>query len=232
MLKLANETYAENSKGNNVRASLYKVIRNSKNRIKHSMKKTNNPQSLVKNIISVRNIKNSNSINSINNKTEIITSPEITKSKISGITKIENYSKKIEIPKRSKNNYFGIKKRGSPFTTRNFTSIIGFYENYHKKKNNNEKKSTNKINSVNNNISNGNLFNSSSNNMIIPNNSVFYTSKKPEVGFKSTYVNPNFTGPYSKPKCIYKDKKLKIISARKLFSKSNENINKVEEKNK
>ena len=232
MLKLANETYAENSKGNNVRASLYKVIRNSKNRIKHSMKKTNNPQSLGKNIISVRNIKNSNSINSINNKTEIITSPEITKSKISGITKIENYSKKIEIPKRSKNNYFGIKKRGSPFTTRNFTSIIGFYENYHKKKNNNEKKSTNKINSVNNNISNGNLFNSSSNNMIIPNNSVFYTSKKPEVGFKSIYVNPNFTGPYSKPKCIYKDKKLKIISARKLFSKSNENINKVEEKNK
>ena len=209
MLKLANETYAENLNKNSLRESLYKGIKYDKNEMKNSMNKLNNftrTKLLGINLLSARNIKNSNSINSIFNKTETINSPENQNSIISEFNKIENSSKKIEIRRKNKNNYFGIKKKGLPLTTRNYTSIITFYNNFNRKKSNND-------------MSNGNIFNSITNNMIIPNNSFYYSSKKPENGLKSIYVNHNFIGPYSKPKCI--DKEKKIIFPRKLFNKSN-----------
>ena len=43
-------------------------------------------------------------------------------------------------------------------------------------------------------------------------------------------MNPNFTGPYSKPKCLYKDKKYNGISTKKLFSNSNDLSNNENEK--
>ena len=61
-------------------------------------------------------------------------------------------------------------------------------------------------------------------------NSIFNTYRKPENGYKLIYVNPNFTGPYSKPKCLYKDKKYNGISAKKLFSNSNDLSNNENEK--
>ena len=221
LLKFANETYAENTNKNSVRASLYKGVKYKNKNLRNSITKIINlPKNKIlgNNILSAKNIKNSNSNISLTNRTEIIQGAEMPNSTISRFTKIQNIAKKIEISKKSKNNYFGIKKRGSPLSTRNYTSIISFYENMNK---NNNKNSSN---------SNKNIFNSINNNCIAPNNSVFYSSKKPENGFKSIYVNPNFTGPYSKPKCIYKDKKLNGLSARKLFNKSNELINKEKEK--
>ena len=223
LLKFANENFAENTNKNSVRASLYKGVKYKNKNIRNSINKIINlPKSKIldNNILSAKNIKNSNSNISLTNRTEIIQGSEMPNSTISRFTKIQNISKKIEISKKSKNNYFGIKKRGSPLSTRNYTSIISFYENMNK---NNNKNSSN---------SNRNIFNSINSNSIAPNNSVFYSSKKPENGFKSIYVNPNFTGPYSKPKCIYKDKKLNGLSARKLFNKSNELINKEKEKEK
>ena len=226
LLKFANETYAENTNKNSVRASLYKGVKYKNKNIRNSITKIINlPKSKIlgNNLLSAKNIKNSNSNISLTNRTEIIHNqgPEMPTSTLSRFTKIDNIAKKIEISKKSKNNYFGIKKRGSPLSTRNYTSIISFYEDMNK--NNNNKNSSN---------SNRNIFNSINNNSIAPNNSVFYSSKKPENGFKSIYVNPNFTGPYSKPKCIYKDKKLNGLSARKLFNKSNEMINKEKESEK
>jgi len=226
LLKFANETYAENTNKNSVRASLYKGVKYKNKNIRNSISKIINlPKSkmLGNNILSAKNIKNSNSNISLTNRTEIISNqgPEMPNSTLSRFTKIQKIAKKIEISKKSKNNYFGIKKRGSPLSTRNYTSIISFYENMNK--NNNNKNISN---------SNRNIFNSINSNSIAPNNSVFYSSKKPENGFKSIYVNPNFTGPYSKPKCIYKDKKLNGLSARKLFNKSNELINKEQEQEK
>ena len=226
LLKFANETYAENTNKNSVRASLYKGVKYKNKNIRNSITKIINlPKSKIlgNNLLSAKNIKNSNSNISLTNRTEIIHNqgPEMPTSTLSRFTKIDNIAKKIEISKKSKNNYFGIKKRGSPLSTRNYTSIISFYEDMNK--NNNNKNISN---------SNRNIFNSINNNSIAPNNSVFYSSKKPENGFKSIYVNPNFTGPYSKPKCIYKDKKLNGLSARKLFNKSNEMINKEKENEK
>ena len=217
LLKFANETYAENTNKNSVRASLYKGVKYKNKNIRNSITKIINlPKSKIlgNNLLSAKNIKNSNPNISLTNRTEIIHNqgPEMPTSTLSRFTKIDNIAKKIEISKKSKNNYFGIKKRGSPLSTRNYTSIISFYEDMNK--NNNNKNISN---------SNRNIFN---------NNSVFYSSKKPENGFKSIYVNPNFTGPYSKPKCIYKDKKLNGLSARKLFNKSNEMINKEKENEK
>jgi hypothetical protein len=218
LLKFANETYAENTNKNSVRASLYKGVKYKNKNLRNSITKIINlPKTKIgNNLLSAKSIKN-NSNNSLTNRTEIIKGPEMPNSTLSRFTKIENISKKIEISKRNKNNYFGIKKRGSPLSTRNYTSIISFYENMDK---NNDKNISN---------SNRNIFNSINSKSIAPNNSVFYSSKKPENGFKSIYVNPNFTGPYSKPKCIYKDKKLNGLSARKLFNKSNELINKEKE---
>ena len=226
LLKFANETYAENTNKNSVRASLYKGVKYKNKNIRNSITKIINlPKSKIlgNNLLSAKNIKNSNPNISLTNRTEIIHNqgPEMPTSTLSRFTKIDNIAKKIEISKKSKNNYFGIKKRGSPLSTRNYTSIISFYEDMNK--NNNNKNISN---------SNRNIFNSINNNSIAPNNSVFYSSKKPENGFKSIYVNPNFTGPYSKPKCIYKDKKLNGLSARKLFNKSNEMINKEKENEK
>ena len=223
LLKFANEAFAENTNKNSVRASLYKGVKYKNKNIRNSITKIINlPKSkiLVNNILSAKNIKNANSNISLTNRTEIIQGTEIPNSTISKFTKIQNIAKKIEISKKNKNNYFGIKKRGSPLSTRNYTSIISFYENMNK---NNNKNTCN---------SNRNIFNSINSNSIAPNKSVFYSNKKPESGLKSIYVNPNFTGPYSKPKCIYKEKKLNGLSARKLFNKSNEVINKEKEKEK
>ena len=137
--------------------------------------------------------------------------------------KINKMLKKISLPKT---NYFGIKKRISPLplSTRNYTSIISVYEINNKNTNNND----------NNTLTNENIFNSINNinniNNVVNSNSVFSTCKKKDE-HKSIYANPNFTGPYSKPKCLYKDKKFNGISAKKLFNKSNEMISEENEKN-
>ena len=67
-----------------------------------------------------------------------------------------------------------------------------------------------------NNNSNGALFNIINTNNTITSNSLFKTSKKQD-GIKTIYVNPNFIGPYTKPKCIYKDKKYNGISVIKII---------------
>ena len=219
VLKLANETCAENSIRNSASKTLYKGIKYNKTRMKNSTNNMKLPRNKIlgKNIFSERKYHNSNSKISINSKTEIISSQEIPNNNISGFIKLGNNSKKIEVTKKkNKNNYFGIKKRGSPLKPENYTSIISFYENCNKKENNDK--------------SIENLFSKTSDNNIFPTNSIFYSSKKPESRLKSIYVNYNFTGPYSKPKCIYKEKKLKGVSAKKLFNKPNEFIKKIKGK--
>jgi len=222
MLKIANETYADNLNRNSMRTILYKTMKNANNGIE--LKKPSNPiisipNLIHRNMINAKNNKNSNKLEGAIYKTQIISSPKMINNNFtSRNTKIQNIEKKIEIPKYiKKNNYFGIKKKNPPLSTRNYNSIISIYENARK-------------NSINNNInsSNGNLFLSLNNNTISC-NSVFSSYKKPENGFKSIYVNSNFTGPYSKPKC-YDNNRYKGVSVKKLFSKSNEYIENEKEK--
>ena len=248
LLKIANETYADTINKNSMREILYQTvkntngteIKNNKNKIIHLQKfiqnnnnnnkindnKLNdnklNDNKLNDNKLNENSIKNSNSnlMNAILNEAKIFISPKMVNSRNNKINKM---LKKISLPKT---NYFGIKKRISPLplSTRNYTSIISVYETNNQNTNNND----------NNTLTNENIFNSINNinniNNVVNSNSVFSTCKKKDE-HKSIYANPNFTGPYSKPKCLYKDKKFNGISAKKLFNKSNEMISEENEKN-
>ncbi len=89
-------------------------------------------------------------------------------------------------------------------------------------------------------ISNRNIFNNTNININTKNinnyetpNSALNTNIKTEGGFKSIFVNPNLTGPYSKPKGLHVEKKYNHILGKKLFA-NNSNIltnNLKEEKN-
>ena len=64
-------------------------------------------------------------------------------------------------------------------------------------------------------------------------NSALNTNIKPEGGFKPIFVNPNLTGPYSKPKGLYAEKKYNHIPGKKLFANNLNNLSNIqnEEKN-
>ena len=185
------------------------------NEIKNSKNKVMNLHKFFNNKVDDKKYTTSNLMNKILCVGNIITSPTNPKSRNNKLNKI---LKKIEIPKTyQKTNYFGINKRISPLplSTRNHTSIVSIYEK--KGKNDNFKQR--------NTIDNNKLFNNINNN--VNSNCIFNTYKKKDE-HKSNYANnPSFTGPYSKPKCIYKDKKLNGISAKQLFNKPNE-INNIE----
>ena len=224
MLKIANETYADNANKNNMRCILYKTMRNMNNGIemrKHMNQMINIPQSIqnrIKN--SKNNIKLDNNKDSIY-KLEKNASQKESNNNLLKKGKIENNSPKRMGSKYCKiNNYVGIKKRNVPMTTRNCNSIVSLYEKANKKS----------VNSINKN--NVNLFNSLNNlsSNTFAYNPVFNSCKKPENGFKSIFANSNITGPYSKPKCFDK-KKYKGVSVKKLFNKSDEILeNEKEEK--
>ena len=132
--------------------------------------------------------------------------------------KVNKILKKIEIPNTYEKSNFGIKKRISPLplSTRNYKSIISIYE-----------KNGNDPNFKNRNIitNDKTLINNTANS-----NSGFNIYKKKEE-HKTIYANnPNITGPYSKPKCFYKDKKFNGISSKQLFNKPNRLINVQNEK--
>ena len=61
-------------------------------------------------------------------------------------------------------------------------------------------------------------------------NTVLNSYRKPDIGLKSSYINPNITGPYSKPKGLNKDKKYIGISAKKLFSNSDLYLSPIKDK--
>ena len=166
----------------------------------------------------LKEIKGTNQINILENKTGLLISQNNPNSR--NINKFEKISKKIEIIKLfKKSNFFDVNnKRNSPvlLSNRNNNSIVSLYEK-------------NKNSATSNTISNRNILNNIYNNDT--SHSIYYTSKKPENGFKSIYINPNFTGPYSKPKChFYKDKKYNGISAKKLFSSTTDLSNNEKEK--
>ena len=205
MLKNANETYADSINKSSMRSIIYQSMKNTNgfelknpsNKIIHLPKYTQNNKTIEK------NIKDSNLENTIENKAQTVTSQKMP---ISRNNQLNKFAKRIEVMKLyKKNNCLENKKGNSPLTTRNYTTIISLYENG---------KNT---------ASNGNTYNNSNNNEV--SNPIFNTYKKPESGYKSIYLNPTFTGPYTKPKCIYKDKIFNGITGRKLFSNSNEHSN-------
>ena len=213
MLKNANETYADNINKSSMRSIIYQSMKSTNGfELKNPLnKRIHFPKyTQINNKISEKNIKDSNLENTIENKTQPLIEQKIP---ISRNNPLNKFAKRIEVMKLyKKNNYLENQKGNSPSTTRNYTTIISLYEN--------NKKSTN----------NGNTLNNLNSNEV--SNSIFSTYKKPENGFKSLYVNPNFTGPYTKPKCIYKDKKFNGITGRKLFCNSNEHSNnEIENKN-
>ena len=117
------------------------------------------------------------------------------------LTKIKNTSKKIEIPFITKKPlYYITKKRKSPIYIRNNFQAITF------------------------NNSNGEI------EPTLNTNTVLNSYRKPDTGLKSSYINPNITGPYSKPKGLNKDKKYIGISAKKLFSNSDLYLSPIKDK--
>ena len=116
--------------------------------------------------------------------------------------KLGKLSKNIEIPKK-KNNFFLEWKKFI------YTFINNVYYFYNNNNDNNKKR-------ILNNNSSGALFNIINTNNNITSNFLFKTSKKQD-WIKTIYVNPNFTEPYTKPKCIYKDKKYNGISVIKII---------------
>ena len=214
LLKNANETYADAYNKNSTREILYQTVKNTTGtEIKNSKNKVMNLQKFFNNKVNDKKYTNSNLMNKILCVENIISSPTNPKSRNNKLNKI---LKKIEIPKTyQKSNYCGINKRISPLplSTRNNTSIVSIYE----------KKGTNANFNHSNTISDNKLFNNINNNT---NSKCIFNTYKKKDEHKSIYANnPSFTGPYSKPKCIYKDKKIKGISAKQLFNKPNEITN-------
>ena len=223
LLKIANETYADTYNKNSIREILYQTVKNttgteikySKNKYVNLHKLFHNNNTNNNNEVNENKNSNSNIMNKILCLGKIIQNPTTTKSRNNKENKI---LKKIEIPKTYEKSNYGIKKRMSPLplSTRNYTSTMSIYE-----KNGNDVKFKNR-----NTITNDKrLINNTGNS-----NSGFNTYKKKEER-KSIYANnPNITGPYSKPKCFYKDKKFNGISAKHLFNKPNKLINVENEK--
>ena len=208
-LKIANENFASNQNKSIIKSTLYKRIKNSSSNIDINLK--NSLTKIIK-LPKPINAHNSSAINikiSNSNKDQIINSSNIKGNNISRINKIENTSNNLEIqiPIISKNQKYLVKKKRSPISTREFLSSV----------------------SVNNN-SNEDIFNNAYNKTVMK-STLFKSYKKPESEIKNIYVNPNMTGPYTKPKgiSINKDKKYVGISAKKLFNNSNDNLNIVKE---
>jgi hypothetical protein len=204
-LKIANENFASNQNRSIIKSTLYKRIKNNNSNIDVNLK--NSLNKIIK-LPKPINAHNSSAVNikiTNTNKDQIINSSIIKGNNISRINKIENTSKNLEIQIPIKS-----KKKKSPISTREYLSSV----------------------SANNN-SNEDLFNNKDNKTIIK-STLFKSYKKPGSEIKSIYVNPNMTGPYSKPKgiSINKDKKYFGISAKKLFNNSNDNLNIVKEYNK
>lgn len=210
-LKIANENFASNQNKNIIKSTLYKKIKNNNSNIDINLKNSLTkiiklPKPINAHNSSATNIKISNS-----NKDQIINSSNIKVNNISRFNKNINTSKNIEIqiPIISKKPKYLVKKKRSPISTREYLSSV----------------------SINNN-SNEDIFNNEYNKTAMK-TTLFKSYKKPESEIKSIYVNPNMTGPYSKPKgiSINKDKKYFGISAKKLFNNSNDNLKIVKEYN-
>lgn len=189
-LKIANEAFADSQKKNIIKVSFYRRVKNNK-----SMNNINELKNSMTKIINLPKQIYASNKNIKNNKTQKFKTP---KGKDKENVKIKltkgnnNSTKNIEIPIISKKpSYYLIKKRKSPVYIRNHISTMSF------------------------NNSNGEV----NNNTMITNN-YLNSYKKPESGCKSIYINPSMTGPYSKPKGLYKDKKYNGISAKKLFNNS------------
>lgn len=210
-LKIANENFASNQNKSIIKSTLYKKIKNNNSNIDINLKNSLTkiiklPKPINAHNSSATNIKISNS-----NKDQIINSSNIKVNNISRFNKNINTSKNIEIqiPIISKKPKYLVKKKRSPISTREYLSSV----------------------SINNN-SNEDIFNNEYNKTAMK-TTLFKSYKKPESEIKSIYVNPNMTGPYSKPKgiSINKDKKYFGISAKKLFNNSNDNLKIVKEYN-
>ena len=210
-LKLANEAFAENQNRTN-KISLYKKMKNSHN--KDNNKEYNKENKDSKNINTDNNLDNNkdNNLQNIiikipkkvfthissaknikNNKTFIMNSPKGKEKEniIIKLTKVKQSTKKIDIPRISKKPLcYFVQKRNSPINNRNFISGISL------------------------NKSNGEANNT------LPTNYFINSNVKPENGRKSVNINSNMTGPYSKPKGLYKEKKYIGISPKRLFNNS------------
>lgn len=210
-LKIANENFASNQNKSIIKSTLYKRIKNNNSNIDINLKNSLTkiiklPKPINAHNSSATNIKISNS-----NKDQVINSSKIKVNNISRFNKNENTSKnfEIQIPIISKKPKYLVKKKRSPISTKDYLSSV----------------------SVNNN-SNEDIFNNEYNKTVMR-STLINSYKKPESEIKSIYVNPNMTGPYSKPKgiSINKDKKYFGISAKKLFNNSNDNLKFIKEYN-
>ena len=203
-LKIANEAIAESQKKNIIKVTLFKNDKNKKlNKSNKDIKSIKN--SLTKIITVPRQVsKNISTEGSIKNiKTQMIKTPKekLKENILIKLTKIKNTSKKIEIPFITKKPlYYITKKRKSPIYIRNNFQAITF------------------------NNSNGEI------EPTLNTNTVLNSYRKPDTGLKSSYINPNITGPYSKPKGLNKDKKYIGISAKKLFSNSDLYLSPIKDK--
>ena len=194
-LKIANEAIGNSQKKNCIKVTLFK--NNNKNK---KINKSNNDIKDLKNSITriiklpkqaAKNISTEGNIK--NNKTQMLKTPKakLKENILIKLTKIKNNSTKIEIPFITKKPlYYITKKRKSPIYIRNNFKAITF------------------------NNSNGEIEPS------LNTNTVLNSYRKPDRGLKSLYINPNITGPYSKPKGLNKEKKYIGISSKKLFDNS------------
>ena len=191
ILKTANKNFAENENKSIIRVSLYNNKKNKKFKKENTLSSST---TCINNSPKDMSAKEPKIIKII--KTQIIQTPHGKKKEnvITKLTKIANSTKKIDIPyTKTPIRFFG-NKINSPIYTRNHVSCMI-------------------LNSSNKNINDYTVNNS--------NNPLLNSCKKPESIIKKIYINPNMTGPYSKPKGINKDKKYIGMSARKLFNKSN-----------
>ena len=201
-LKIANENFASNQNKSIIKSTLYKRIKNNNSNFDINLKNSLTKIIKLPKPINAHNSSDTNIKISNSNKDQIINSSNIKVNNISRFSKIENTSQNLEIqiPIISKKPKYLVKKKRSPISTREYLSSV----------------------SINNN-SNEDIFNNEYNKNVMK-STLFKSYKKPESEKKSIYVNPNMTGPYSKPKgiSINKDKKYFGISAKKLFNNSND----------
>ena len=193
-LKTANEAYGDSQNKNIINLNFRKKFRNVNIKNDNSI---NNKSDLINSMTKIINLPNkihSNINTERSSKISIFKTPKGKENTIIKLTKMKNSPTKIEIPFFAKKPLFNFIKK------RNSPIYI-----------------RNHISPISFNNSNGEIQCNTLRNTILN------SSRKPKNSYNSI-LNQNITSPYSKPKCIHKDKKNINISGKNLFNNSHLNL--------
>ena len=193
-LKTANEAYGDSQNKNIINLNFRKKFRNVNIKNDNSI---NNKSDLINSMTKIINLPNkihSNINTERSSKISIFKTPKGKGNTIIKLTKMKNSPTKIEIPIFGKKPLFNFIKK------RNSPIYI-----------------RNHISPISFNNSNGEIQCNTLRNTILN------SSRKPKNSYNSI-LNQNITSPYSKPKCIHKDKKNINISGKNLFNNSHLNL--------